>query len=413
MPSEMTRREFLSKAAVGTAGVALAGTGILSSSRAVGANDRLSIGVIGYGQRCQSLLGEFKNGREKYNAEITAVCDIWTRNLDACAKRVQDWGAPEPRKFQYMEQLLALDDLDGVIIATCDFQHAKMLAQAVRAGKDVYCEKPFANDFEEAKVALNAVEETGRIVQIGTQRRSEGKYQAAADFIRAGKLGTLNVVDVSWSYFGPRWRRSDVNEVSREDTNWRRFLLDKPYRPWDPHQYMEWRLFGDFSSGIPDQWMSHMIDVVHWITGENYPKSAVAHGGTYVWKDGRENGDTFQALLEYPKGFLVSYATRFGNSAGDHAFVYGTNGTLDIEASTATGDGGGGDGKIKDTIKLDKLPSVNHMQNWLDCVRTRKQPNAHVRTGFSHSIATIMATQALHSGKKALYDPSAMEITLV
>ena len=411
MDEKLTRREFLSKAAVGTVGIALAGTGMLASPRAYGANDRLSVGVIGYGQRCQSLLKDFEKAAKSCNAEITAVCDIWTRNLDACANRVKGWGGPEPRTFRYMEQLLALDDLDGVIIATCDFQHATMLAQAVRAGKDVYCEKPFANDLDDARDALKAVEDSGRIVQIGTQRRSEGKYQAAAEFIAAGKLGTISKVDVEWNYFGARWRRADVGQVNREDTNWRRFLMGKPYRPWDPHQYMEWRLFRDFSTGIPDQWMSHMMDVVHWVTGEDYPKSAVAMGGTYVWRDGRQNGDTFQALLEYPKGFLCSYSTKFGNSAGDHMVIYGTNGTMNIETSEVTGDGGG-DEKIKEKITLEKLPGVNHMQNWLDCVRSRKQPNAHARTGYCHSIATILAVAAMESGRRAVYHPEEMQISL-
>lgn len=410
MSTELTRREFLSRTARAATGLAIAGGAVMSSSRAYGANDRLSIGVIGYGQRCRSLLGDFQKVMKNANAEITAVCDIWTKNLDDCANRVKDWGAPEPRRFRYMEQLLALNDIDGVIIATADFQHAKMLAQAVRAGKDVFCEKPFANDLDDARAALEAVEDSGRIVQIGTQRRSEGKYQAAADFIATGKLGTISKVDVEWNYFGARWRRSDVGQVRREDTNWRRFLMGKPYRPWDPHQYMEWRLFRDFSTGIPDQWMSHMMDVVHWVTGEDYPKSAVAMGGTYVWKDGRQNGDTFQALLEYPKGFLCSYSTKFANSAGDRMLIYGTNGTMNMETLEVTGDGGGED-KIKDKMILEKLPNVSHMQNWLDCVRSRKEPNAHVRTGYSHSIATILAVKAMESGRRAVYRPEEMEIS--
>lgn len=412
MSPEMTRREFMRKTTMGAAGLAVAGTGMLASPRAYGANEKLSIGVIGYGQRCRSLLGDFQKCAENANAEITAVCDIWTRNLDACANRVKEWGGPEPRKFRYMEQLLALDDIDGVIIATADFQHAKMLAQAVRAGKDVYCEKPFANTLDDARLALKAVEDSGKVVQIGTQRRSEGKYQAVADFIRSGKLGTISKVDSEWNYFGARWKRNDVGQVSREDTNWRRFLMDKPYRVWDPHQYMEWRIYRDFSTGIPDQWMSHMIDLVHWITGESFPSSAVAMGGTYVWKDGRENGDTFQALLEYPKGFLCSYSTKFGNSAGDHTVVYGTNGTLNVETLEVSGDGGGGDGKIAEKFTLEKLPNVSHMKNWLDCMRSRKLPNAHVGTGFSASIATTMAVMSLESGRKAVYDPTEMEIKL-
>jgi predicted dehydrogenase len=299
--------------------------------------------------------------------------------------------------------------VDAVIIATADFQHARMLADAVKAGKDVYCEKPMANDLRDAKNALNAVLDSGRIVQIGTQRRSEGEYAAAAEAIKSGVLGTISMIDVSWSYFGPRWRRGDVDQAKAEDVEWRRFLIGKRYRPFDPHQFMEWRLFRDFSGGIPDQWLSHMIDTVHWLTGEHYPKSVVANGGVYVWKDGRENEDTFQALLEYPKGFLCSYATKFGNSAGDSMFIYGTNGTMDCSKWTISGSGGGPD-KIKEEVKIEPKPSVNHMQNWLDCMRSRMQPNADVWSGFSHSLAVIMATKALRSGKKVFYDPGKQEM---
>ncbi len=189
--------------------------------------------------------------------------------------------------------------------------------------------------------------------------------------------------------------------------------MGKKYRPFDPHQYMEWRLFRDFSSGIPDQWMSHMIDIVHWLTGEQFPKSVVAHGGTYVWKDGRQNGDTFHALLEYPKGFLVSYSTKFGNSAGGHTLLYGTRGTLDLNAWKATGDGAPKDGRIEGEIAIEPLPGEHHMKNWFDCMRSRKAPNADVFSGYSHSVATIMATRALHTGKRCSYDPVEQELDLV
>lgn len=410
MSKKLTRREFVGKAAVGTAGIAFATAGLLRPSRVLGANDRLSLGIIGYGQRCRSLVDDVRKVSEQCNAEITAVCDIWKVNLERGAARVKEiWGV-EPRKFRYIEDILELDDLDGVIIATADFQHAKMLTQAVRAGKDVYCEKPFANDLKDAKKALAAVKESKCVVQIGTQRRSDGAYPAAAKFVQNGGLGVLSKVEVSWNYFGARWRRSDVNEVTEADTDWKRFLMGKRYRPFDPHQYMEWRLYRDFSSGIPDQWMSHMIDVVHWITGEQYPLSAVAHGGVYVWKDGRENADTFHALLEYSKGFLCSYSTMFGNASPDVFKLYGTYGTLDCQTWTVTGEGGGGEKKWKEEIKIHPQPSENHMKNWLDCMRSRKTPNAHVETGYSHAVATIMATRALHSGRKVIYDPKEMEI---
>jgi len=408
-PEKMTRREFIHKTAAGAAGLAVASTGLLSPSRILGANDRISIGFVGPGQRGRSLMKDVSKLAEECNVEITAVCDIWTANLDRGAKIVQECWGREPRRFRRFEDMLALDDLDGVIIGTADFQHAKMLAQAVKAEKDVYCEKPMANDLKDAKKALEAVLESGQVVQIGTQRRSDGMHAAAAQMVQSGILGSISEVDVRWNYFGARWRRGDVDEVKEEDTDWKRFLMGKKYRPFDPHQYMEWRLFRDFSSGIPDQWMSHMIDVVHWLTGEQFPKSVVAHGGTYVWKDGRENGDTFHALLDYPKGFLASYATRFGNSAGDGMKIYGTNGTLDCNAWKVTGEGGG-DRKIKEEIAIQALPSENHMKNWLDCMRSRTQPNADVYTGYQHSVATIMATRALHSGKKVFYDPASQDM---
>ena len=407
--NKITRREFMQKTAVGAAGLAIAGTGILSSPRAFGANDRLSIGMVGPGQRGRSLMGDFHKAAEAANAEITAVCDIWTMNRDRGAKMVQDWWGKEPRKFRNLEDMLALKDLDGVIIATADFQHAKMLAQAVKAGKDVYCEKPMANDLKDARNALKAVLDSGRVVQLGTQRRSDGQHMAAAELMKTGVLGTLCKVDVSWNYYGARWKRGDLNEAKEQDVDWKRFLMGKKYRPFTASQYMEWRIYRDFSSGIPDQWMSHMIDVVNWMTGEQFPSSVVAHGGTYVWKDGRENGDTFQALLEYPKGFLVSFSTTFGNDSGNSTKIYGTKGTLDCDAWKCTGDGGG-DQKIKEEIAIKALPSVGHMQNWLDCVRSGNQPNADIFAGYSHSIATIMANRALHSGKKVLYNPATQEM---
>jgi len=409
MSEKITRREFMQKTAVGAAGLAVASTGILSSSRAFGANERLSIGMVGPGQRGRSLMGDFHKAAEAANAEITAVCDIWSMNLDRGSKMVQDWWGKEPRKFRNFEDMLALKDLDGVIIATADFQHAKMLAQAVKAGKDVYCEKPMANDLKDARNTLSAVLDSGRVVQLGTQRRSDGMHAAAAEVVKSGVLGTICKFDVTWNYYGARWKRNDLDEAKEQDVDWKRFLMGKKYRPFTPSQYMEWRIYRDFSSGIPDQWMSHMIDVVHWLTSEQFPSSVVAHGGTYVWKDGRENGDTFQALLEYPKGFLVSFSTTFGNNSGNSTKIYGTNGVMDCDAWKCTGEGGG-DQKIKEEIAIKALPSVSHMQNWLECVRSRKQPNADIFAGYSHAVAIIMANRALHSGKKVTYNPGTQEM---
>ncbi len=408
MKEKITRRDFLSQTARTSAAIGM--LALFTPSRVFGANDRLSVGIVGPGQRGRSLMEEFQKIAPQVNAELTAVCDIWTKNLDRAVEMVTRWTGRPPRRFRTFEDMLAWEGLDAVIIATADFQHAKMLVQAVKAGKDVYVEKPMANTLEDAKKALSAVKESGRIVQVGTQRRSDGRHQAAAELLRTGVLGKICRVEVSWNYFGPRWRRGDVNEVREQDTDWKRFLMGKRYRPFNPSQYMEWRLYRDFSSGIPDQWMSHMIDVVHWFTGSEFPLSAVAHGGVYVWKDGRENEDTFHALLEYPEGFLVSYSTTFGNSAGDSFTIHGTQGTFDANKWIITGAGGGGKGQLKESIPIPSHPGVSHLQNFLECVRSRKTPNAPVEAGYSASVAVILAVQALLKGRKVYFDRGKQEM---
>ena len=153
------------------------------------------------------------------------------------------------------------------------------------AGKDCYCEKPMANELQEAKAARDAVLKHKRIAQIGTQHRSEPYQIAVRDFIKTGALGEVSKVEIVWNYHGPRWRgRSEVSQVREQDTDWRRWLLKKAPRPFDPRMYFEFRLYKDFSSGIADQWMSHGIDLIHYFLGDSFPKSVMASGGVFAWK---------------------------------------------------------------------------------------------------------------------------------
>src|SRR5271166_6594858 len=207
--------------------------------------------------------------------------------------------------------------------------HSPILKMAVEAGKDAYVEKPMGNVLEEAKAARDATIAHNRIVQVGTQHRSEPYPRAAHDLVQTGVLGEISKVEIEWNYHGPRWRgRSETKLIREADTDWRKWLLSKPYRPFDPQVYCEFRLYKEFSSGIPDQWMSHAIDVVHWFMNDSFPRSVVAHGGIFAWRDGRENADTFQALLEYPKGFLVSYSTSFGNDSPSFTRYMGKKASL-------------------------------------------------------------------------------------
>ncbi|HXY41673.1 MAG TPA: Gfo/Idh/MocA family oxidoreductase [Vicinamibacteria bacterium] len=429
-PKTMKRRSFLGQAgaAVGAGALASAaksGTA-LSYGRIIGANDRISLGHIGEGRRGHELDGIVARLAKSHNVEMTAVCDLWKTNRESAAAAATRAYGRAPRAFQYMEELLALKDVDAVLISTADFQHAPHLKVVAEAGKDAYCEKPMANDLAEAKAAREAVLGRKLVVQVGTQHRSEPYQIAARETVRSGSLGEVSKVEIVWNYHGPRWRgREEVQQLREADTDWRRWLLGKPYRPFDPRQYFEFRLYRDFSSGIPDQWMSHGIDLVHFFLDDPFPASAVAHGGVYAWKDGRENPDTFQALLEYPKGFLVSYATSFGNDCDSFSRVMG-------KAATLVNIGGEGsprwkwveekgthedDPNVKRAERWVSLPGddkpgpigigdedPSHMANFFDCLRSRRQPNATVQHGFAHSVACMMAARAQREGRKLWWD---------
>jgi predicted dehydrogenase len=440
----LNRRSFLAS------GATAIGTSALSYGRILGANERISLGQIGIGRRGRELATVAAGLKGAHNVEMTAVCDLWSVNRERAAAAATHAYSRAPRSFQYHEDLLALKDVDAVIISTADFQHAPLLRLTTEAGKDAYCEKPMANRLDEARAARDSVRERKLIVQIGTQHRSEAYQIAAKEMLDRGCLGQISKVEMVWNYHGPRWRgRSEVKELRAEDTDWKRWLLTKPDRPFDPRMYFEFRLYREFSSGIADQWMSHGIDLVHYLLDDHFPKSAVAHGGVYVWKDGRENPDTFQALLEYPKGFLVSYSTSFGNDSDSSTRIMGTKGTLVniggegsqrwklVEEKGNHEDNpfirrsqkpvllsGGGThgmgwsqrlltGAVEKTygplpFSLDSNPS--HMRNWFECLRSREQPNATVEHGFAHSVAVIMAARAQQEGRKLYWDAGTEQI---
>jgi len=406
MGTEITRRQFLTATAAGAAGIALTSAGILAPQRVLGANDRLRVGLVGVGERMGTLMNEFHDLKDSHNCELVAVCDIWKPNREKAIKKVKDWYGTEPKVYANYEELLAAKDIDAVIIATADFHHATMLRKAILAGKHTYCEKPTANTLDDANALIKVAEANPNIiVQVGTQRRSEGNYYAAADFLKSGALGTVSRVNISWNYFGARWIR-DCKSCNAEDVDWKQFTMGRDNRAFTPQLFREWRLFRPFSTGIPCQWLSHMIDAAHIVTGAKYPKSCVAMGGTYVWKDERQNGDTFEALFEYPEGFMLNYTTGFGNdSPGTEFRVSGTNGTLDCAGWKATGSGGDKKNKLSQDVQIKGADMPGHMQNWVECVRSGKQPTAPVQAGYQHAIALTMAVRALDTGRRQIFDP--------
>ena len=298
-----------------------------------------------------------------------------------------------------------------------------------------------AHSMADAIAIRDAVHKSGKIVQVGTQRRSTPAYQHAYEYIKSGAFGDIVMVEMTWNVNQPgRWRRPDVVPLLKEeDTDWKRFLMNSPYEPFDARKYLEFRLFWPYSSGIPDQWLVHQIDTVHWFTGYPHPRSVVANGGIYAWKDGRRNWDTFTGVYDYGplddpgKGFQVVYSSRQTNSAGGvKELYYSTGGMLDMDKQTVTDTGGltakfaaemkmqpnllkpqslGSGEKVatEADTKADPQTAANVL-NWMQCVRSRSQPNASVDAGYSHSVALAMTIAAMQTGTRVTFDDKTQQI---
>jgi predicted dehydrogenase len=428
---KVDRRSFLNTAAGVVAGTAFASTA-LSYDRIIGANDRIALGHIGVGNRGTGLHMMASRLKGAHNVETVAVCDLWKTNLERAVSNTERYYGRAPRGFQHLEELLASKDVDAVLIATPEHSHSPVLKAVAEAGKDAYCEKPMGNVLQEVKAARDAVKQRNLVVQVGTQHRSEPYQKAAREVVQSGALGDVSKYEIVWNYNGPRWRgRPEVKQIREQDTDWKKWLIGKPYRPFDPQLYFEFRLYREFSSGIADQWMSHGIDLVHFFMNEQPPRSIVAHGGVHAWQDGRENPDTFQALVEYPS-FLASYSTSFGNDSDSFSRIMGKKATL-----VNIGGEGSPRWKVVDekgnheddpgiqraerwvTLPGDDKPGpinigdedLSHMANWFECMRSRNtRTNATVDNGFLHAVACIMAAQSYWEGKRLYYDPKSEQI---
>jgi predicted dehydrogenase len=398
--SPLNRRRFLHHTAAGAAAL---GAGAWIAPSAESANARLNLGLIGAGGRGSDLMGQILGLAEKCNVQFSAVCDVWQKNRAAAAAKIKAKQGTEPRQAARFGDLLALKEIDAVVIATPDFSHGPILTAALKAGKDVYVEKPMTIDLASANEALDLARANQRVVQAGTQRRSDGLHRGAAKLVASGLLGQINRVTASVNFNEARWARA-YSDCVPADVDWEGYLLQLPQRPFDAKLLRRWQLYRDCTNGLSGLWMSHYTDAVCILTGAKYPASAVAHGNVYVWKDGREHTDTFHALLDYPEGFLFSWGMGLGNSAGTRFTMHGTKGTLDVEKWTVSPEGG-----VKSDVKPGPVapePVVDHMENWLTCLRTRARPNADIQFGHQHAVATILAATALQTGRRQQYDPA-------
>jgi predicted dehydrogenase len=440
-----SRRKFIRQSAQAVAGTYMGSLAFSASSyaRIIGANDRVRVGVVGFSDRHKSShIPPFMQFYKEMNFDIVAVSDIWKKRREEGAGFLKDKMGHDITAFRNNDELYASRSVDAVFISTADFQHALHAIEAVNAGVDVYCEKPFAETMEDNRAALKAVKASKSIVTIGSQRRSGPNYMAAADFIQSGKFGPITMVELNWNVNQPgRWRRPAlVAQCREEDLDWKRYLLNRPYEKFDPRKYLEYRLFWPYSSGLPGQWMSHQIDTVHWFSGYNHPRSVTANGGIYMWKDGRRNWDTITAVFDYgptndaSTGFQVVFGSRMHNGEDKPGEIYYSNGgELNLITNKVSPKGGLRANYAEAmNMKANQLPELHltdrvvkveagantggdelttaHVKNWMECIRSRQQTNAPVEAGYYHSIATIMTNAAARTGEKVTFDEKTQEV---
>jgi predicted dehydrogenase len=261
------------------------------------------------------------------------------------------------------------------------------------------------------------------VVQCGTQHRSNPLLRGVAAEVASGVLGKISRVSTAVSFDGPRWKRAYDN-CKEQDVDWDAFLLYLGKRPFDPGLLREWHLRRETSNGLPGLWMVHNVDAMAMMMDAKYPTNAVANGGIYVWKDGREHADTMTALLEYPEGFIFDWAMSLATRADRRTNIYGRKGTLRAmgdgsitadwqlttkAAKSATTKPRSGDGMESRKVKP-VLTAGDHMENWLECIRGRQRPRADIQFGHQHAVASIMTAAALQTGQRHKYDQGTQTI---
>jgi len=403
MSNRQTRRQFLRTSTAAAAGAAT-WTG-LAAGRVLGANERIRIGGIGVGDRGTDRL----KMAQRLGAEVVAIADVNEAMLDRCQKQL----GGKVARFRSYRDLLARDDIDAVINATPDHWHHDVLLDALKAKKDAYTEKPLARTIEEGLSIVKAVKAApDRIVQVGNQRRSGEHWAKARERVAAGKIGAIKWVrtwDCRYRLVDPyQARATDRSLYNPKRIDWELFLGKAPKREFDAMRCSAWRWFWDYAGGLITDIGPHMLDVAHWITDTIGPKSVVCNGGNYHYP-GWETPDNVHAVLDCGS-FAIVFSVQFMNGLdGDGAAFYGTEGTI-MQCH---------DGMFRLYDKRDKVieewPMMNdneaHMQNFLDCIRSRKQPNSPAQTGHYVLTGAHLANISYREGRRVNWDVKAQKIT--
>jgi len=383
----LERRSFLAATAV-------------SASRVLGANERLRGGVIGSGGRGRLLTAEFK----EIGVEMAAVCDVYRPNLELGLKQASS----NARAYDDYRRLLEDKSIDVVIVATPDHWHAQMTIDAVEAGKDVYLEKPLAHTIEEGFRIIQATRRTRRVVQVGTQRRSAELFQQGRKLM--GELGEVRLVNSWWLNRQESLRRGNLEG----ELDWQKWLGPAPKRELDPVRFLNWYYFYDYSGGLLIGQAAHIIDCINWYMNSSFPLAVNCTGGR-INLEGAEIPETATMAVEYPENYLAVFtlgykAMRYHTHNDQLQQYHGARARLDVGREHYALYPQSNEVEMKPSVAERRPGSFGpatraHIRNFLECVRTREDPNATVEMGQWTNVALCMALESLRKGRRVEYDP--------
>jgi predicted dehydrogenase len=406
-----TRRNFIGNVATGLAGS-------LATGRVLGANDRVRLGLIGIGDRGTQISRE---AAACQNTELAAFADVYTRRLEDALKL-----APAAKTYLDYRHLLDDKSIDAVLIATPQHLHAECFIAALDAGKHVYQEKTMAFTVEHAKAMRAAYQrEPRRAVQIGHQACSSGQIADASNYLSSGLVGKITAITArmyrNTPHGKPQWYRPVYPDMTSESILWKSFLGPAPAHDFDANRYINWRYFWDYSGGNVYENMCHQIAFWYKVMNLGIPRAVTMTGGVYLWKDGREVPDTMSVSMEHSRGepsrgehaedILFTWDSGFGNNQpGVSEDVLGTDGSiarsqqiryLPQKVNRPAG---------VEMIGSTPTPPRAHMQNFLDCLRSGKEPSCPFDLGYRVSIACRMAVESYRQGRTVRWNPEKEEI---
>ncbi|HET6456971.1 MAG TPA: Gfo/Idh/MocA family oxidoreductase [Armatimonadota bacterium] len=421
----MSRRDFIKAAGATAAGVVagslLGSTQSLAAPRVIGANDRISVGMIGIGGMGGGHLNMLKGMQQDQNIQIVGVCDVWDKRLEHARNALH---LPHSYAYKDYRKLLERDDIDEVVIATPDHWHAPIAIAAMESGKHVYCEKPMTHTLDEAIAMWKTAKNTNRLVQVGSQGCTDTKWHKAGELVQAGRIGTVIWAQGGYCRNNPHgeWNYHIDPEANESNLDWKTWLGNAPKRPWSPERYFRWRKYWDYGTGIIGDLWPHRLHplMIALNMTDQWPKRVACVGANICDTDKgygelRDVADATMLTVEFPSGAMIFLAGSTVNERGVEDMIRGQKANLYF---------GGGKVRIEperpfaDEIEAKDEPyegpgesQVDHHKNMFDCIRNNKAPNCNIDLAVRVQAMVSMAEKSYRESKMMLFDPDKLRMT--